>query len=214
MKRIGMIVILIAAMAGMAFAQAGPRDLTGPENVQQQKQAQAPLQQSIIALYLSDFRREVELTEDQFINVVPIVRNFIQQRFRIANERQSLDDRKSKLLSQPNPSPTELQELNNLLTKQGSASGSWKTRFMLQLQPHLTDLQRVRAYDFDDRFMSEKLPALVEKFRADNAAARGAQSKPAMRANPNRGETLKPGSPVDTLRGNDVPVVPRRKLTR
>jgi len=212
MKRIVMIVVAIGAMAGIAFAQ-GPRALAGRQEPVQQKQG--PLQQSIIALYLSDLRGEVGLTDEQFISVEPIVRQFIRQRFSIANQRQMLDARKEQLLNQPNPSPADLQTLNDELAKLDNNHGTWKSRFMQMLRPQLTEYQRTRTRDFNDRFIDEKLPALVDNFRAQNPA-RGVQERPAaVRANQNRKGAAQPGSPVDTLRGQDAaPVTPRGKLPR
>src|SRR5688572_3063447 len=195
MKRIVMIVIAIGAMAGTTFAQ-GPRALAGRQEPVQQKQG--PLQQSIIALYLSDLKNEVGLTDEQFISVEPIVRRFIVQRFNNANQRQMLDARKDQLLNQPNPSPADLQQLNDELTKLDNNHGTWKSRFMQNLLPPLTEYQRIRARDFNDMFIDEKLPALVENFRAESAA-RGMQERPAAgRANQNRKGAAQPGSPANT----------------
>ena len=210
MKRLSIIVVTIALLSSIsAFAQGGPRDLAGRGDTAERPQAQ--LQKSIADLYLANFKDEVGLSDEQFLKVRPLVLRFIQMRFQAANQKRILEERQDQLLSQPNPSEAEIQKLNEELTKLDEAA-TLDGRFMRNLQPELSERQRLLAFAFHRKFINEKLPMMLERLRAANAAPQK-QQRPAAagRANQNRKETAQPTRPANTLRGKNNETVPVRK---
>jgi hypothetical protein len=222
MSRLGVFVIVLF-LTTSAFAQeAGPRDLEGQAGAIEQPQAQ--LQRSVIMLYLSDLRNEVGLTEDQFLKAEPVIREFIQRRFRNANQRNNLEKRQGQLLNQPDASPAELQKLNEDFIQLDRQAGNWDTQFVNRLQGELSNRelslrQIVLLRDFNKRFFNEKLPTLVERIRSENVVkGQQQQQRPAAaRADQNRkNPAQQPNGTGNTLRGKNPqpPVQTRPKSTR
>ena len=201
MTRLGMILLTMAILSISVLAQDGPRELVGRGEPVDRPQTQ--LQRNITDLYLANFKQEVGLSDDQFENVAPIIRTFIERRFGVANQRRALEERQNQLLSQPNPSEAEIQKLNEELTSLDE-SAALDARFMRNLQPQLSERQLLAARAFHRNFNNEKLPRALERLRA-NTAPRG-QQRPgaAARGNPqqNRRDQVQPKRPANTLRGN------------
>jgi hypothetical protein len=220
MKRLGVFVIILFLTTSAFAQQVGPRELSGQAGAVEQPQAQ--LQRSIIVLYLSDLRNELELTEEQFLKAEPVIRQFIQMRFKNANQRKSLDERQGQLLNEPNASPADLQKLNEDLTVFERQTANWDGQFIKRLQgelsnQELSERQILLLRGFNRRFFNEKLPTLVERARAENVA-KGQQQRPAAaRANQNRkNPAQQPNGTGNTLRGKNAqpPVQNRPKSTR
>src|SRR5262245_12348173 len=186
MKRTGTIVIVAGLLTASAFAQSEQQavqqrdaplpqnqaQIQAPQNQQQQNRAnQAPqnqlqqIQQSLADLYLSDFRSQIELNEDQFLNAAPIIRQFIQMRFRAANRRENLNQRLNRLLSQSNPSEAQVQQLIDEKAQLESQSAGMEVWFVNTLRPHLTTRQVPRVLDFNRTFFNERLPDLINRAR-------------------------------------------------
>ena len=206
MNRFGMIVVAMALLSISALAQDGPRELVGRDDAVDQTQAQ--LQRNITEVYLSNFKERVGLTDEQLLNVAPIIRTFVERRFRVANQRRRLTERQDQLLSQPNPSETEIRRLNEELTRL-EESAALDARLMRNLQPELSERQLLAAHAFHRNFVNNQLPRAVERLRA-NAAPRGQQQQrtaPAARGNnpQNRREPAQPTRPANTLRGRQAP---------
>ncbi|HET9216621.1 MAG TPA: hypothetical protein VFR18_06555 [Terriglobia bacterium] len=173
-------------------------------------------------LYLADMKNELGLTDEQFLKAGPVIQQFIQMRFRNANQRKALGERQDRLLNEPNASQDDIKQLNNELTALDGQTESWDARFRRRLQAELvgrelSERQILMLRDFNRRFFNEKLPLLVEQIRSENLIkGQGQQQRPAgARANQNRKGEAQPNGPANTLRGNNKPAVqPRQKSTR
>lgn len=176
MKRLCMMVVVVG-MAVSAFAQVqaeegDPVDTAFEQAPALDNQARQ-LQQRIIDLYLSDFRREVDLSEDQFLALAPEIRRFIQMRFRAANQQRELRERQNQMLRQPNLSEADVQRLTEQQAQLDAEAATLETRLIRHLQTRLTDRQILQIRPFNMRFFNQRLPALVERARAQNARSRG-----------------------------------------
>jgi len=212
MKRLGMILPIIALMASAAFAQQGPRELAGVADKPERSQAQ--LQNTIADLYLANFKERVGLSDDQFLRVRPMVRRFIQNRFQVANQRRILEERQAQLLNQSNAPEAEIQKLNDDLSSLDEA-GAIDGRFMKNLQRELSPRQGALAREFHKQFINERLPLMLERLRAAQADPNGKGERAAARANQqNRKDQGQ--RPNATLRGknNSQPAPARKNLAR
>ena len=211
MKRLGMILPIIALMASAAFAQQGPRELAGVGDKPERSQAQ--LQNTIADLYLANFKERVGLSDDQFLRVRPMVRRFIQNRFQVANQRRILEERQAQLLNQSNASEAEIQKLNDDLSSLDEA-GTIDGRFMRNLQRELSPRQGLLAREFHKQFINERLPLMLERLRAAQADPNRKGERAAARANQQnrKDQAQQPG----TLRGknNSQPAPARKNLAR
>lgn len=145
-------------------------------------------QQLIIDVYLQNFRKEIDLSEDQWLKVGVPIRNFIQTRFRVANQRVQLHQRLADLLTQANPSETEVRQLKDDLAQleqtASRAQNNLLNRLGADLSPKLSPLQELKVMDFNKTFFEEQLPRLLERVR-EEAAARG-QAPQQARPNANK----------------------------
>lgn len=206
MKRLSLILAAFGLMTLSALAQEGPRSLTSQEEPVDRPQNQ--LQNRIADFYLVNFKEEVGLTDEQLLLVGPKIRRFIQNRFQAANQKRILENRQEQLLKQPNTSDADLQRLNQEIGNLEDAA-IIDRRFLKNLQPELTERQIALARQFHKRFISERLPMILERLREENATARGRSGV----ARPNQQNRRGANPPPTTLRDN--PNNPARKnLTR
>jgi hypothetical protein len=189
-KPLAAIAAVFCFLGTCAYAQAlrtentQQRLVSNPETAQMQQ-----VRQGIVDLYLSDFRREVELTEEQFLKLNPLIREFIQERFRRANQRQQLKQRQDHLLSQRNPGEADVQRLSEDQERFESETATLENRFVAGMRSDLTARQALLVRRFNRTFFEEKLPGLIERARVAAAeATRGQQQRPAATrgGNPNR----------------------------
>jgi hypothetical protein len=176
MKRLCLIVVISGVLNVPAFAQTAaqenvPREAPVEQTPLPENQARQ-LQQRIVDFYLSDFRREVELSDDQFLALAPEIRRFMQMSFRVANQRRALRERQNQMLKQPVLSEAEVQRLTEQQAQLDAEAGTLETRLIRRLQAQLTDRQILLVRPFNMRFFNETLPRLVERAR-DRATLRG-----------------------------------------
>ena len=206
MKRIGMIVIAMHRTDGRCGLCAGgpARRLPGPGN-KPRAAKQAPLQNSIVDLYLSDLKNEVGLSDDQFLKVrADCPAGSSSSRFQSPIRDRILDERQDQLLSQPNPSlRPNLQKLNDDLASLDDGSGRWRSRSCRNLQRAISpSTQAACARISTDSSSDEKLPSMLERLRAAQAIERHARTA-GRGARANQQNRKGPGTqrPANTLRG-------------
>jgi hypothetical protein len=102
-------------------------------------------------LYISDFRNEVGLTDEQFTKVVPLLQRFIQGRFANAVNRQGLTERLNVML-EGNPSEQEVQLINKQLAQVTRAKVNLENRFLTEIDPELTPVQQLKVRAFQENF--------------------------------------------------------------
>lgn len=176
MKRLCLIVVISGVLTVPAFAQTAAQEEVPPEAPVEQaplpENQARQLQQRIVDFYLSDFRREVELSDDQFLALAPEIRRFMQMRFRVANQRRALLERQNQMLKQPVLSEAEVQRLTEQQAQLDAEEGTLETRLIRRLRAQLTDRQILLVRPFNMRFFGETLPGLLERAR-DRATLRG-----------------------------------------
>ncbi len=176
MKRLCLIVVISGVLTVPAFAQTAAQEEVPPEAPVEQaplpENQARQLQQRIVDFYLSDFRREVELSDDQFLALAPEIRRFMQMRFRVANQRRALLERQNQMLKQPVLSEAEVQRLTEQQAQLDAEEGTLETRLIRRLRAQLTDRQILLVRPFNMRFFGETLPGLLERAR-DRSTLRG-----------------------------------------
>ena len=191
MKRLLILTAIFSALMVPAFAQVDETQLAPADSRRdarpEPRQAQQ-LQQQITDLYLSDFKNEVELTDEQFLKLNNPLREFMRRRFQAPQQRQALNQRLQQLLSQPNPSETDVQQLTDEIAQHDRETGTLEARFLARMGNELSPRQRLLFTQFNQKFFSEKLPGLISQAGERNAAAnQGQRQRPAARGqNPNR----------------------------
>ena len=176
MRCLCLIVVICGLLTVPAYARTEaqedvPREAPVEQAPLPENQARQ-LQQLIVDFYLSDFRREVTLSDDQFLALAPEIRRFMQMRFRVANQRRMLLERQNQMLKQPSLSDAEVRRLTEQQAQLDAEAGTLETRLIRRLRGQLTDRQILLVRPFNMRFFNETLPGLVERAR-DRATTRG-----------------------------------------
>jgi hypothetical protein len=177
-------------------AQSDTRGDARPQVTQAQR-----LQEQIIDLYISNFKSEVELTDEQFLRLSMPLRNFIKNRFQAPLRRQALNQRRQQLLGQANPSEADVQQLNEEIAQFDRDTAMLEARFLTRVGSQLTPRQKLLLTQFNQKFFNEKLPGLINQAREQNAQ-RGQRQRPADVANGN--DAARPNAPArpgNALRG-------------
>lgn len=210
MRRAFIAAVLTGFLRVSAFAQVDPaepppseRPNARPEAAQAQR-----IQEQITDLYISDFKNEVGLTDEQFLNLNMPLRRFMRMRFQAPARRQELNRQLEQLLSQPNPSETDVQKLTEDIAKHDRDVGTMEARFLANFGSELLPRQRLLLQQFNRRFFNEKLPGLINQARERNAAAaRDQKQRPAAgaAAKQNQVRPNAPARPGNALRGKANP---------
>lgn len=211
--------LIIAAVAGLltmpAFGQVDPVDAepteqreARPEAAQAQPVQQQRIQQQITDLYVSDFRNDVQLSDDQFLKLNSGIRNFMRMQFETARRRQAFKQQIDQLMNQPNPSETDVQRLIDAKNQFDREAATSETRFLTRIGNELSPAQKVRVMEFNRKFMGEKLPGLIQQARdrsVNPAAVRKGNQKqvPAPVVRPNANRPNAQGRPGAALRGRN-----------
>jgi hypothetical protein len=203
-KRFGILLItgLLAIPALTGIAKAGPRQQqqrpaqAQQNQVQNQQQQQNRVQQLIADVYVNKFQNTLGLSDEQFLRVGTSIRQFIQTQFRVANQRNILNQRRTQLLEQTDPPEAEVRQLSEDTAQLQRTVGNMETNFVARIQAELTNRQILLVRDFNSRFFEEELPKLIETVRAE-VEARGRTTRP----NANRQQN-NPSLPGNALRQN------------
>jgi hypothetical protein len=203
MKRAFIAVVVAGCLRVAAFGQA---DSTAPtvelRNARPEAAQAQQIQEQIIDLYLSDFKNEVELTDEQFLKLNMPLRRFMRMRFQAPQRRQELNQRLDQLLSQPNPSEADVQNLTEEIAKHDREVGTMDARFLANFGSELLPRQRLLLQQFNRKFFNEKLPGLISQARERNAAAgQGQRQRPAAGAAAKQNAT-RPNAPARQGNGN------------
>ncbi len=196
-RRPALVLVGVLAIAvGVAEAKASQR----ADPPAQQNQQQNQIQQLIADVYVNQFQSTVGLSEDQFLKVGTYIRNFIFLRFRIANQRDALNQRRARLLEQTDPSEADVRQLSEEMAQFDRTVGNQENQFIAKIQAELTPRQLLLVRPFNATFFEERLPRLIERARAQ-AAARG---KTPGRPNGNPARRRDAQTPADAFqqRGN------------
>lgn len=195
MKRFGAMILLgfLAMPVASGIAEAGPRQQRNQAQTPQQQQNQ--LQQLITDVYVNRFQNTVGLSDEQFIKVGMFIRQFIQQRFRVANQRNVLNQRRAQLLEQADPPEEDVRQLGEDTAQLERQVGNMESNFIAKIQAELTPRQRLLVRTFNARFIEEELPRLIETVRAEIGARGQGQ---AVRPNANGARRNNALTPADS----------------
>jgi len=203
MIRLASIVAVLGLSAVTALAvppqqqQQQQLPLRTPEQLQQNQ-----IQDLVGTFYVSEVRTAVELTDDQFLKLGPLMKRFVTMRFNVAARREALSRRIDQLSAQSNLSEDDLSQLLTEKTQVDRNWGNMEVNLLEKLRPDLNTRQVTLFLRFNKRFFEERLPELIEKARAATAAVRSQQGLPQQRPNANdRGKAPQGSQSPDAFRG-------------
>ena len=198
MKRCwSLVLISTLGLATIAFGRSQGDDVP-QRQAAQQPDPNARALQLISDVYVANFRSTIEMSDDQYLKIGNFLREFIRNRFRVANQRVLLNQRRTELLGQSDPSEAEVQRLGNDLAQLERNAANFENNFQTRIATELSPKQVLLVMQFNKTFFEQRLPQLLERARAE-AQTRGQQAQPIRpNANKNKNKTTAPAG--DTFR--------------
>ena len=140
MKRLFIAVIIVTLSVPLAVSRlAAQQRATGQENL--------PVNQLLSSFYIGRIQNAVGLTDDQYLKILPVLRQYITERFQAASarnravvdlrqavQRKAADDELSRLIKAFDTADNETKEVS--------------IRFHIQIDPLLTAMQQVKLRVF------------------------------------------------------------------
>jgi hypothetical protein len=118
-------------------------------NAVSQQRSQTPsLEESLIAFYVGEFQKVVNVNPDLFVKVFPIIREFIQTRFDLSARRQETLQQIRMLVNQPQSSDDDMRRAIRDLDKADADIQANQDKFLSSIDPLLNTRQQGRVRVF------------------------------------------------------------------
>ena len=169
MKRCAGILTLVVLLMPVAFAQS-LADGPGQPPQQVRPRAQAAIEDVVQGVFIAQFQQQVQVTDEQFVKVLPLLRTGIQTMR--ANAERSL--RATNLLAQAIRRNAPEEELNTHIREFDEADRLSKANqqsFITRIDPFLSSAQKARLRVFQSMF-DQRLRDLVQRARQLNQPGR------------------------------------------
>src|SRR5215468_2797713 len=123
--------------------------LVSSVNVVSQQRSQTPsLEESLIAFYVGEFQKVVNVNPDLFVKVFPIIREFIQTRFDLSARRQETLQQIRELVNRPQSSDEDMKRAIRDLDKADADIQANQDKFLGSIDPLLNTRQQGRVRVF------------------------------------------------------------------
>jgi hypothetical protein len=123
--------------------------LVSSVNVVSQQRSQTPsLEESLIAFYVGEFQKVVNVNPDLFVKVFPIIREFIQTRFDLSARRQETLQQIRMLVNLPQSSDEDIKRAIRDLDKADADIQANQDKFLSSIDPLLNTRQQGRVRVF------------------------------------------------------------------
>jgi len=123
--------------------------LVSSVNVVSQQRSQTPsLEESLIAFYVGEFQKVVNVNPDLFVKVFPIIREFIQTRFDLSARRQETLQQIRMLVNLPQSSDEDMKRAIRDLDKADADIQANQDKFLSSIDPLLNTRQQGRVRVF------------------------------------------------------------------
>jgi hypothetical protein len=133
------IVLSLSLLAAPLAAQVAPR--AGAPRTAMEK-----LMSDVEARYVRQFTRQIEPTDDQFMDLLPLITKFIENRFRNAQ-------RKERALAALESAPdSDIQRLNQEIDQANSQASNFDGIFLKKVDPILTLNQQKKLRQLQNSF--------------------------------------------------------------
>jgi hypothetical protein len=134
----------------------------------QQRQQPPKIEDSVIAFYVGEFQRVVNVNPDVFAKALPIIREFIQTRFDLSSRRQDTMQQLIMLINNPKSSDQEIKQVIRDLDKTDSDIQANQDHFLSTIDPILDTRQQGRVRRFQ-QVADQRMRQMLTSIR--NAAA-------------------------------------------
>jgi hypothetical protein len=204
--RRGSLLLLVAFVAVSAEGKA-PQQQRPLQQLKQQQPPPGPEQRQqqeilgkITDLYVHQFNAAMELTDEQFLKINPLLRQYLQMRYNGATISRDIDQQIERLSSQPNPPEDETQRLieakAQLERRTANQNSTLLDKILMEIS--LSPKQRLNFLNFQKTFFEEKLPKIIDMARQSTPLRPPPPDRPNQAKQPNK---QRGNAPIDALRG-------------
>jgi hypothetical protein len=137
--------------------------VTGASGLFQQRAQPPTLQESVLAFYVAEFHRLVNVRPALFDMAYPIIKGFVQNRFDLTSRRQEMLEQLRMLVNQQSSSEEDMKRVIHEVDKADSDIQANQERFLANIDPLLNTRQQARVRIFQqtvDRGMSQMLNSI------------------------------------------------------
>jgi hypothetical protein len=148
MRKVALVLALIALTNGTAFSQAQQKLRDLPRGQQPARRQNIPprraaLQEIIVNYYVSQFRQSAELSDEVFLKVMPFLEGFVRNRLEITERRRIALNQLRMALDSGSPDD-DIRRLNGELSEADVQIHTNQQEFMKNVDPLLNVRQQGR----------------------------------------------------------------------
>jgi hypothetical protein len=153
MRRLATALVLIILSSGTVFPQAQKlRD--APKQQQPGRRQNVPprrafVENTVLAFYITQFRRATEVSDDVFVKVLPFLEGFVQDRFEVTDRRRRALNQ-LRMVINSGGSDEEIKRLNRELDGADADFQTNQQSFLVNVDPFLNTRQQGRLRIFLD----------------------------------------------------------------
>jgi hypothetical protein len=195
MKRGAILLLFLAVIAISAEGKARQQQRLLQQLQQQQPPQPGPEQRrqqeilgKITDLYVSQVGKELELTDEQFLKINPLLRDYLRMRYNAATIARDVDQQIAQLSSQANPSEEETQRLIDQKAQLERRVANQNSGLLdkIRMEISLTAKQQLNFLNFQKVFFEEKLPRAIEMARQSTPLRPPPPDRPNQAKQPNK----------------------------
>jgi hypothetical protein len=134
----------------------------------QQRQQPPKIEDSVIAFYVGEFQRVVNVNPDVFAKALPIIREFIQTRFEISMRRLDTMQQLQMLVNRRDSSDQDIKQAIHDLDKADADNQANQDHFLSSIDPILTTRQQGRVRVFQ-QVADQRMRQMLNSIRSGRA---------------------------------------------
>lgn len=158
MKRFVVVLSLVLLSSGIVFSQQNARPANRRPN------AAPAIQDAVVGFYIEQFPQQVEVTDEQFVKVLPILRQALRERREISARKTRTLNQLRMMVQSGDGSDDEIKRLLRELDKADADLQSSQEKFLNTIDPLLTPRQqaRLRIFEF---MIDQRIRRMIDRAR-------------------------------------------------
>lgn len=143
--------------------------LSSASGLSRQRQQPPRLEETVVAFYVGEFQRVVNVSPEVFAKVLPVIREFIETRFDLSARRQETFQNLRMLTNRANSSDQDIKQAIRDLDKADSDIQANQDHFLTTIDPLLNTRQQGRVRVFQQQ-ADQRMRQMLNSIRNGNAA--------------------------------------------
>lgn len=155
MKRLLVVLSLVLCSSGIVFSQQNAR--------QRRPNAIAPIQDAVTGFYIDQFPLQVEVSDEQFVKILPILRQTLRERREISSRKTRALNQLRMMVQRGDPDE-DIKRLLRELDKADQDLQASQEKFLSTIDPMLTPRQqaKLRIFEF---MIDQRIRRMIDRAR-------------------------------------------------